>query len=143
MRYMTTLPDSYADDMPADPDLLVELGRVAWAVARLHAGVRDAINKHRSNTSMAPFGLSLGQAITELKRLAETNGRADQCAWVEDIGRPAKDRRNAVIHAVTFTTSDQKQAIMTSDGAPPGCYLASDLRAVTLALIEASMKLPA
>lgn len=139
---MTSLPDSYADSMPADPDLLVELGRVAWAAARLHAGVRDAINKHRSSTSMAPFGLSLGQAIAELHQLAKNSGRVDQCAWVDDIGKPAKDRRNAVIHAVTFTAPDDMQAIQTSDGTPPGRFLASDLRAVTLALIEASMKLP-
>jgi hypothetical protein len=92
---------------------------------------------------MAPFGLSLGQAIAELDQLAKNNGRADQCAWVQDVGRPAKDRRNAVIHAVTFTAPDQKQAIKTSDGAPPGRFLAADLRAVTLALIEAHMKLPA
>lgn len=143
-RAVYDLPtDSYADSMPADPDLLVELGRVAWAAARLHAGVRDAINKHRRSTSMAPFGRTLGQAIGELNQLAKNNGRADQCEWVENVGKPARDRRNAVIHAVAFTASDQKQAIQTSDGAPPGRFLAPDLRAVTLALIEASMKLPA
>jgi len=139
---MTSIPDSYADSMPCDPDLLVELGRVTWAAARLHAGVRDSINKHSDSSSMAPFELSLGQAIAELKTLAETNNRADQVAWVLEFGRPANRLRNAVIHAVTFTAPDDKQAIATVDWSPPGRFLAPDLRAVTLALIEASMKLP-
>lgn len=86
---MTSLPDTYAESMPADPDLLVELGRVAWAAVRLHADVRDAINRHRRSTSMAPFGLTLGQAIGELNQLAKNNGRADQCEWVEKVGKPA------------------------------------------------------
>lgn len=143
VRCMTSIPHSYADSMPSDPDLLVDLGRVAWAAARLHAGVRDSINKHRGSSSMAPFGLTLGRAIGDLEELAKSNGRADQVDWVRDFGRPASRLRNAVIHAVTFTAPDGKQAIQTADRTPPGRFLASDLRAVTLALIEASMKLPA
>ncbi|QYD72957.1 hypothetical protein KZJ38_25085 [Paraburkholderia edwinii] len=143
MRYMTSIPDSYADSMPSDPDLLVDLGRVAWAAARLHAGVRDSINKHNGSTSMAPFELTLGQAIADLEKLAKNNDRADQADWVRDFGRPASRLRNAVIHAVTFTAPDGKQAIGTVDRTPPGRFLVPDLRAVTLALIEASMKLPA
>ncbi|WP_322083905.1 hypothetical protein [Burkholderia sp. BCC1972] len=142
MRYMTSIPDSYADSMPSDPDLLVDLGRVAWAAARLHAGVRDSINKHSGSTSMAPFELTLGRAIAGLEKLAKSNGRADQVDWVRDFGRPASRLRNAVIHAVTFTAPDDKQAIGTVDGTPPGRFLAPELRAVTLALIGASMNLP-
>jgi hypothetical protein len=140
--YMTSIPDSYADSMPSDPDLLMDLGRVAWAAARLHAGVRDSINKHNGSTSMAPFELTLGQAIADLEKLGKNNGRADQVDWVRDFGRPASRLRNAVIHAVTFTAPDGKQAIGTVDNSLPGRFLAPELRSVTLALIEASMKLP-
>lgn len=49
---MSSLPDSYVDLMPSDPDLFVELGRVAWAAARLHFGVRDAINRHPGGVPM-------------------------------------------------------------------------------------------
>lgn len=128
--------------MPSDPDLLVELGRVAWAASRLHAGVRDSINKHSGSTSMTPFELTLGQAIAGLEKLAKDNGRIDQADWVDKVGRPANRLRNAVIHAVTFTASDDKQAIGTVDGSPPYRFLVPDLRSVTLALIEAHMKLP-
>lgn len=141
--HMSSIPDSYVDSMPTDPDLLVELGRVAWAAARLHAGVRDSINRHSGSTSMAPFELTLGRAIADLERLASSNGRVDQVAWVHNVGRPASHRRNAVIHAVTFTAPDGKQAIGTVDSTAPGRFLGADLRAVTLVLIEASMKLPA
>jgi hypothetical protein len=68
--------------------------------------------------------------------------RADQVTWVCDVGRPANRQRNAVIHAVTFTATDGKQAIQTVDGSLPGRFLAPKLRAVSLALIEASMLLP-
>ena len=139
---MTSIPDSYVDSMPSDPDLLADLGRVAWAAARLHAGVRDSINRHSGSTSMEPFDRTLGGAIADLERLATKNGRADQLDWVRDFGRPTSRLRNAVIHAVTFTSPDGKQAIGTVDGSAPGRFLLPDLRAVTLALIEASMKLP-
>lgn len=139
---MTPLSDSFVDSMPSDPDLLADLGRVAWAAARLHAGVRDSINRHSGSTSMEPFHLTLGRAIADLEKLAAKNGRADQVAWVQDFGRPASRLRNAVIHAVTFTAPDGKQAIGPVDRRAPGRFLLPDLRAVTLALIEASMKLP-
>ncbi len=32
---MALPPESYVDSMPCDPDLLLELGRVTWAAARL------------------------------------------------------------------------------------------------------------
>lgn len=91
---------------------------------------------------MAPFELTLGQAIADLERLAQKNGRADQVDWIRHVGRPANRLRNVVIHAVTFTAPDGKQAIGTVDKSPPGRFLVADLRSVTLALIEAHMKLP-
>ena len=57
---MSSLPDSYVDLMPSDPDLFVELGRVAWAAARLHFGVRDAINRHPGG---CPYGLVKRQGL--------------------------------------------------------------------------------
>jgi hypothetical protein len=47
-----------------------------------------------------------------------------------------------VIHAVTFTAADGKQALGTVDHSAPGRFLSADLRQVTLSLIEASMRLP-
>lgn len=140
---MHDLPDSYVDSMPTDPDLLVELGRVAWAAARLHAGVRDAINRHHGVSSDKPFEATLGQAIAELERLAQASSRADQEDWVQLSGRPASRSRNAVIHAVTYTAEDGRQAIGTVDHSAPGRFLVPELRKVTLALIAASMTLPA
>ena len=140
---MHDLPESYIDSMPSDPDLLVELGRVAWAAARLHAGVRDAINRHHGFPSDEPFEATLGRAIAELERLAHGSSRADQVDWVQFSGRPASRSRNAVIHAITYTAEDGRQAIGTVDHSAPGRLLRSELRQVTRELIEASMTLPA
>lgn len=128
--------------MPSDADLLVDLGRVAWAAARLHAGVRDAINRHHGVPSDAPFEKTLGQAIAQLAGLAAASGRDDQLGWVEQVGRPAARQRNAVIHAVTYTAEDGKQALHTADHAAPGRFQTAELRAVVLALIEAGSSLP-
>jgi hypothetical protein len=140
---MHDLPESYVDSMPSDPDLLVELGRVAWAAARLHAGVRDANNRHHGLPSDEPLEATLGQAIAELERLAHGSSRADHVDWVQFSGRPASRSRNAVIHAVTYTAEDGRQAIGTVDHSTPGRFLAPELRQVTLSLIQAAMTLPA
>lgn len=139
---MTSLPESYIDSMPSDPDLLTDLGRVTWAAARLHAGVRDAINRHHGTSSDSPFKRTLGQAISDLDELAVHAGRTDLTTWVSQIGRPASQRRNAVIHAVTFTAEDGRQALGTVDHSTPGRFLAPEIREVTLSLINASMTLP-
>lgn len=128
--------------MPSDPDLLTDLGRVAWAAARLHAGVRDAINRYHGQASDVPFEHTLGKAIAELEGLAAAAGRSDQTSWVANVGRPASRTRNAVIHAVTFTAEDGKQAIGTVDHQAPRRFLAPELRKVTLDLIHAHMTLP-
>lgn len=128
--------------MPSDPDLLTDLGRVAWAAARLHAGVRDAVNRHHGQASDVPFEHTLGQAIAELEALAAAGRRSDQTSWVTHTGRPASRKRNAVIHAVTFTADDGKQAIGTVDHSAPGRFLAPELREVALDLIHAHMTLP-
>lgn len=136
------IPESYVDKMPCDESLLVELGRVTWAAARLHSGVRDAINRHRGTPSDVPFDKDLGTVLTELQGLAHNAGREDQVEWVVKCGRPAKDLRNATVHAVTYTAEDDKQAIM---GAPKwgGERIQNpELREVTRRLIEASMALP-
>jgi hypothetical protein len=139
-----TEPDLPSDiaAMPCDDDLLADLGRVAWAAARLHAGVRDAINTHVGAPSDAPFEKTLGGAIADLEKLATAAGRQDQVDWVLQIGRPASKRRNSVIHAVTFTAGDGKQALGTVDGSSPGRFLVPELQGVTGALIDASRTLP-
>lgn len=134
------LPESYVDTMPCDPDVLTELGRVTWAAARLHAGVRDLINHLDGAPSDHPFGLTLGLAISELETCARAHGRQDVVDWVRDVGRPAKDLRNTVVHAVTYTADDGKQAIQRLDTHTR--FQNTELRAVTLRLVAASMTLP-
>lgn len=139
---MTRLPDSYVDSMPADESLLFELGRVSWAAARLHATVRDAINALRGEPSDVPFGVTLGSAVSELETLARKVGRSDLIHWTTTSGRPAVARRNAVIHAVTYTADDGLQAIRTRDHSAPGRFRNPELREVTLELVAASSTLP-
>ncbi|KQQ18760.1 hypothetical protein ASF48_17740 [Rathayibacter sp. Leaf299] len=139
---MNSLPDSYVDDMPTDPDLLEDLGRVAWAAARLHYGVRDAIGRHEGAPTDEPFETTLGGAIKKLERLATSAGRTDQLDWATNIGWPATLNRNAVIHAIVVTADDGRQALTTQDHSAPGRFLVPELRAVVLDLIDASMKLP-
>lgn len=140
---MALPPESYVDSMPCDPDLLIELGRVTWAAARLHAGVRDTINRHQGAASDQPFEMTLGQAVSSLEQSANLAGRADQVDWISDVGRSAVRMRNGVVHAVTFAADDGQQALGTVDHTPPGRFLVDDLRQVTLHLIHASMTLPA
>lgn len=135
-------PESYVDSMPCDSDLLAELGRVTWAAARLHAGVRDAINRHDGRPSDEPFTKTLGQAVSVLERRAGAAGRTDQIEWVLHVARPAVKRRNAVTHAVTYTAADGRHAIGTVDHSAPGRFLRDELREVSLHLIHASMTLP-
>lgn len=139
---VTLPPESYVDSMPCDQDLLLELGRVQWAAARLHAGVRDAINRHDGQPSDQAFKKTLGQAVRLLEDRARAVGRTDQLDWVTNIGRPAVKKRNRVTHAVTFTASDGRQAIGTVDQSAPGRFLRAELREVALHLIHASMTLP-
>lgn len=139
---MSSLPDSYVNSMPSDPDLLTDLGRVTWAAARLHYGVRDAIGRHHGRATNAPFERTLGGAVKDLRRLADAAGRSDQTQCVDQIGWPAVEERNAVIHAITVTAEDGRQALVTSDGSAPGRFLAPELRVVVIALIDASMRLP-
>ena len=136
-------PESYVDSMPSDPDLLVELGRVVWATARLHSGTRDATNQHNGVPSDELFGKTLGGVLRELEGLAAKAGRKDQVEWVEKVGRPARDRRDGVLHAVTFTASDDLQAIGSfSSEKGPQRYSIPELREVTRRLIHASSTLP-
>jgi hypothetical protein len=104
--------------------------------------VRDAVARHHGTPSDKPFEATLGQAIAELEMLAKASTRPDQISWVSQTGRPVSRRGNAVIHAVTFTAQDGKQAIGTLDHSPPDGFLATDLRDVTRELIAASMTLP-
>lgn len=100
-----------ASGMPCDEDRLAEVGRVHWAAARLHAGVRDAINFIDRAPSDALFrDWTLGSAITQLEQRAQkfVDG-PDQDAlirWCRDVGRPAKHHRDAVAHAITYTATD-------------------------------------
>ena len=136
-------PESYVDSMPCDPELLEELGRVVWAAARLHSCIRDAINRLEGAPSDEPFGETLGGVLTKLKEEAETAGRQDQVEWVEQVGRPVRDRRDGVLHAVTFTASDDRQAIGSFSGEKgPQRYSVPELREVTRQLIQASSTLP-
>ncbi|QZQ53806.1 hypothetical protein KZI27_10535 [Curtobacterium sp. TC1] len=136
-----SLPPDIAE-MPSDKALLADIGRVAWAAARLHAAVRDVINSHVGAASDAPSKKTLGGAIADLEKLATAAGRADQVDWVVNTGRPASRKRNAVVHAVTYMANDGKQALGTVDHSVPRRFLAPELQDVTRALVDASRALP-
>src|SRR5699024_9397284 len=94
-------PESYVDSMPSAPDLLVGLARVVSAAARLQTEIRGAINQHNGVTSDEPSRKTRGGVRRKLEGLAARAGRKDQVEWVEKVGRPARDRRDGVLHAVT------------------------------------------
>lgn len=136
------LPMSYVDSMPCDSTLLVELGRVNWAAARLHSTVRDAINTVNGEPSDRPFHKTLGQAISELETKAIKLNASELVEWVNTYARPANELRNSVIHAVTYTAQDGVQALMTT--AKHGGKRLSNpgLREISRFLIEASTRFP-
>lgn len=136
-------PDHYVDTVPCDKEPLTELGRVSWAAARLHAGVRDAIDRHDGAASDEPFTKTLGQAVKMLEVRAPQASRVDQVEWVTSNGRPAVRMRNRVVHAVTYTAPDGRQSIGTLDHWPSGRFLSDESLASTLHLVHASMTLPA
>src|SRR5699024_12827669 len=66
-----------------------------------------------SFTSTPPpeiYTLSLHDALPISKA-----GRKDQVEWVEKVGRPARDRRDGVLHAVTFTACNTRSEEHTSE----------------------------
>lgn len=142
---MTDYSDRAAT-MPCDESLLPSIGRVTWAAARLHAGVRDAINVIDGAASDAPFDRALGGAITDLKTRVMNHvvepERTALLEWILLIGRPAKDRRNEVVHAVTFTANGGVQAIGSVGGSPVERYLEPELLQVAGQLEDALARLP-
>ena len=93
---------------------------------------------------MMSSGKTPGGAVRELESLSTRVGRQDQVEWVQKVGRPARDRRDGVLRAVTFTASDDHQAIGSfSSEKGPQQYDVPELREVTRRLIHASSTLPA
>jgi hypothetical protein len=138
-----------AMSMPCDPDLLPALGRVTWAAARLHYGVRDAINhlaaREGEDTGDAAFDKTLGGVITELSKRAQQlppPERAALQAWCRDEGHPAAEGRDGVAHAITYTSSDGRQALGGSRPNRPVRYLEPELINVAGRLVAASVSLP-
>lgn len=136
--------ESLAAGMPCDEDLLVDLGRVNWAAARLHFGVRDALNHLTGEPSDEPFKSTLGGAIKKLRKEAQQRAVDPSVLveWAEDVGDPVVKRRNKVVHAVTITAEDGRQALTTDDHSAPGRFLRDDLIEVTGRLVRASQLLP-
>ncbi|MGY2083923.1 hypothetical protein [Blastococcus sp. SYSU DS0539] len=132
--------------MPCDESLLPFIGRVNWAAARLHHGVRDAINEIKGTPSDKPFEPTLGGVVSQLEQLADHRlaepDRGHVREWCARVARPAVDRRNKVIHAVAFTATDGKQGIRTVDDSPPGRFLEPDLIEVAGQLVHAHAALP-
>ncbi len=98
--------------IPCDPKLLAPLGRVTWAAQRLQASVWDAINTLDGTPSDEPFGVALGVVINELRTKALSKAaEPDRTAlvnWCDTDGQEATERRNGVLHAVTYTNPDGK-----------------------------------
>lgn len=128
--------------MPCDETLLEPLGRVNWAAARLHHGVRDAIGFLHGKLSDDPFQGTLGSTVKQLEALADQHQRADLVKWCRDVGMAAVEARNGVAHAVTYTASDGLQAIGGSTPERPQRYLADEILDVADQLVEASRSLP-
>jgi hypothetical protein len=143
--FVTDFSDRAAT-MPCDESLLLSIGRVTWAAARLQAHVRDAINAIDGVASDEPFSRGLGQVIAALERRArQTVLEPDRTAlldWVTFIGRPAKDRRNEVAHAVAFTATDGVQAIGPVGGWPVDRFHEPELLQIAGQLEDASSRLP-
>jgi hypothetical protein len=95
-----------------------------------------------STPSDVPFDKDLGTALNELQTLAHNAKRGDQERWVEEYGKPVKELRNGVVHAVTFTAEDGSQAIMGTRKRGSERFQNPELREVTRRLIEASISLP-
>lgn len=136
---MTTRP---SDNMPCDELLLEDLGRVQWAAARLHHGVRDRHGKLLGELSDKLFNTTLGGAIKSLRNEAASLGQIDIVEWCDDIGTPATEARNGVVHSIVFTADDRKQAIRGSTPTRPERYLSDTILDVADQLVEASRSLP-
>jgi len=131
--------------MACDQTLLADLGRVVWAAARLHAVVRDSLNAIEGVPSDGPFiDHTLGQAISQLEQRARRlppPARSEVITWCQTVGRLAKNARDQVMHAITYTDPDGRQALMTNDHSPPGRFLVPELRQVAGRLVHASTTL--
>lgn len=138
----TPLPQSYVDSMPCDTEMLLELGRVNWAAARLHFTVRDALNSLNNRPSDEPFNQTLGGALKTLKNRALDKNHPEISEWVDSYGSPAKKHRNSVVHAITYTAEDGKQALMATERYGSKRLQNPELREVTRFLIEAAVRFP-
>lgn len=132
--------------IPLDPDLLEPLGRVAWAAARLHSSIRDAINALDGAPSDAPFDDTLGgsrrQLADKARAIAMEPDRSQLITWCTTTGEEAVEARNGVLHAVTFTADDGQQALGGTTPARPRRYLRTELLRVAGQLSVASRLLP-
>lgn len=114
-----------------------------WAAARLHFTVRDALNSLNNHPSNKPFDQTLGGALTTLKNQALDKNHPEIAEWVDSYGYPANKHRNSVVHAITYTAEDGKQALMTTEKYGSKRLQNPELREVTRFLIEAAVRFPA
>ena len=132
--------------MACDEDLLADLGRVAWAAAHLHAAVRDAVTAIPAAGTGPGFSeRTLSLALAELEhrsRQLSPAARKQVLSWSHTVGRPAKNGRDQVLHAVTATTPDGSPALMATDPSGPGPFTVADLQEVTGQLLHATLTLP-
>lgn len=126
--------------------LLVDLGRVVWAAAGLHAAVRDALTAMPAlDTGVSFSERTLSLALAELEQRARRLSRRSRYAvmtWCRSAARPAKNARDRVLHAVTATTPDGHPVLLTTDHPDPTRLTAADLREVTAQLVHATATLP-
>ncbi len=113
----TAALESFAARIPVDETLLAPMGLMTWAAIRLHHGIRDTIGLLDGALSNAPFDNTLGGAIVELEKKAESAGKpwsAEIREWASTYGRPAAALRDRITHAVAFTAADGTHALITS-----------------------------
>lgn len=137
-------PIQRAMSIPCDLELLPAIGRVTWAAIRLHHSVRDALG-HIFTPSDEYFEGTLGAAVSRLQdaaqRVAEPH-RTELIDWCEQVGRPAVKKRNGMMHAVSYTDTDGRQALRGSGPHRPGRYLEAELLTIAGELDLASLALP-
>lgn len=134
-----------AMSIPCDGQLLPALGRVTWAAIRLHHGVRDALGQIFA-PSDEYFDATLGAAVRNLRRVADQRlAEPDRTAliqWCDQVGTPAVEQRNGVLHAIAYTDPDGRQALRGSNSGRPMRYLEPELLTVAGILDLASLALP-
>ncbi len=136
------MPKIVVGRVHGEASLLADLGRAQWAAARLHHVVRDRHSQLDGRRDNDLFGETLGSAIAALRAMAESTDRPEFVRWCDEIGRPANERRNGLVHSIAFTASDREQALRGSTPTRPPRYTSNEILDVADELVAANRSIP-